>query len=179
MLCELKNLKTALDTIKHAMHTHFLSKKISVEILDPLKEDIIAPSILLDLDQIDDGEDQGDEKIPYECTLTAYCILDANTPKLSLAIKDFAAETMQVVRRNTWNLIGANIPENLSAQPASIKPGKRGYEAWAVTWKQTFRIGENVWDSTFPAPSIVMFSDSPDIGIPHEADYVEIGDIND
>lgn len=178
MLLELKNLKTALETIRDAIAAQFLSKKVTVEILDPLKQDFTAPGVLLDMDQIDDGEDSGDETIPYECTLTAYCIMDANTPALPLAVKDFAAEVMKLVRRNNWNLKGADLPEDLSAQPASLNPGKRGYEAWAVTWKQTFSIGESVWESTMPPPSTIKFSYYPDIGAEHEADYMELEGIN-
>lgn len=174
MLLKLKNLKTALETIQAAITAKFQPKGVEVEILDPLKQDFTAPCVLLDLDMFDDGEDQGDEKIPYECTMAAYCVLDSNTPDLPLAVKDFAAELMKLVRRNIWNLDGASLPSGLSAQPASLNPGKPGYEAWAVTWKQTFRIGESVWESEYPPPSVIKFSFAPDIGIPHEPDYVAI-----
>jgi hypothetical protein len=179
MLSELKNLKTALETIKGAIAQGFTAKKVTVEILDPVKQDFTVPGVLLDLDQFDEGRDAGDEKFPYECSLTAYCILNINTPDLPLAIKDFAAELAKLIKSNNWNLKGASLPKDISAQPASLNPDKKGYEAWAVTWKQTFSIGDSVWESTFPAPSIVKFSYSPDIGIPHEPDYFEIGGGND
>jgi len=168
------NLKTALNAIKAAITTYFAAKKVTVEILDSLKQDFTAPGVLLDLDEFEEGDDNGDETFPYECDLTAYCILDSNTPELPLAIKDFAAELAKFVRQNNWNLKGADLPEKIAAQPASLSPGKRGYEAWAVTWKQTFSIGNNVWESAFPPPSTIKFSYSPDIGADHEPDYVQI-----
>ena len=81
---------------------------------------------------------------------------------------------MDIIRHNHWGL-GADVshPENMSAQPAEFRPGKAGFESWAVSWDQTVYLGEVEQSESF-LPDTVMAGNAPDVGFGHEDDYVQL-----
>lgn len=168
-----KNLKNTLEAIRDFFKIKFRDH-LKVDFWDPVAKEQTVPAIILDLEEMTEGEDQGDDRFPLECSMIAYCLMSADTPDYLLASKDFAREVMQHVRQNNWDLENVELPEALEAAPADFSPGRAGYECWAVTWTQTFYFGEDIWKSDLPTPTTIKFSYSPEIGTAHEEDYNEL-----
>lgn len=168
-----KNLKSTLEAISDFLKIKFRDR-LKVEFYDPNKKKQTVPAIILDIEQLSEGEDLGDDRFPLECSMIAYCLISADTPDYMLASKDFAREVMQYVRQNNWDLENAAMPEALESEPADFSPLRPGYECWAVTWTQTFYFGDDVWKSDFPTPTTIKYSSVPKIGAAHEADYNEL-----
>ena len=168
-----KNISETLKAIQD-----FLTKKFrdraKVDFYKPSMDEQTVPAVLLDIELLNDGEDKGDERLPVECSMNAYCVMSADIPEYLLASMDFAVETMKYVRQNNWNLTNSTMPKAIEAAPSDFVPGLPGVECWVVTWQQTFYFGVDCWKSDLPAPTTVKFSYSPDIGLPHEGDYFEL-----
>jgi len=127
---------------------------------------INTPALLLELEGFGDGQDRGEDRIPLRCRFTAHCILSLETPDVEIEVAQFAAQLHGLIAKNRWGL-GADLlpPENIESAPSTFKPGKHGYESWAVTWEQTVYLGESKWASTIMGPLEVNVALSPDVGV--------------
>lgn len=168
-----KSLKSTLEAIRDFLKIKF-TERAEIDFFNPAAKEQSVPAIILDLEEMTEGENLGDDRFPLECSMIAYCQMSADTPDYMLASKDFAREVMQHVRQNNWSLENAKLPEALEAAPADFSPGRSGYECWAVTWTQTFYFGEDIWKSDLPTPTTIKFSWDPEIGSNHEGDYEQI-----
>lgn len=158
-----------VETLRIAMG----NKLETVSAYVPDQERLIdTPALMVELETIEDGDDRGDERIPMVCRFAAHCILSRLTPNVDLAIRDFAAQVLAIVRHNRWG-IDTDVchPKQLEALPGQFKPGADGYESWVVTWDQTFYLGLSVWDGQGVIPAKVLFGWAPRIGAAHESDY--------
>lgn len=136
---------------------------------------INTPAILLDVEALTEGVDDGDDRIPVTCRISAFCMLSLTTPKVKLETRQFAAEFMSLVRRNKFGL-GRDVdhPENIEARPGPFQSGNQGYDSFEVSWDQTIFLGESVWDASGVPVTEIFVGYAPDIGIGHEPDYARL-----
>ena len=165
------------DAITESLKTAFSHKVRTIRVHSPLYKELQAPALLLALESMRMGKNNGDGRTAIDCDFTICGILAVKglpEEKISIAIGNFAAEIIGLVENNHWGL-GANVthPENISGQPAEFKPGKQGYESWAVTWQQTVYIGDIEEAEKF-LPDTLMVGQSPEVGSNHKDDYVEL-----
>ncbi|MCP4102607.1 MAG: hypothetical protein GY750_14475 [Lentisphaerae bacterium] len=167
----MSNFQELCTKLKAALVADFADEGATVGWLKREVKDLPAPGILLDIEQLDIGEDEGDGRLPLECSFAAFCILSICTSNYELAIKGFVAKVMALLRHNSFGMETVSIPENLSAEGVDFSPGKAGYICWVVTWQQTVYVGEDVWSGDGIIPSEVKFNYTPEVGAEHEAGY--------
>lgn len=139
---------------------------------------IKTPAIILEVDSADGGDDVGDDRTPLTVQITAYCILGRSTTDLQVQVRTFAAQLFALARKNKWGL-GKNVsfPSGFTLGAGKFDPEKNGYESFFVSWEQTLYLGTSVWDATGIQPTEVWWGWSPEIGIPHVADYIRVDEI--
>ncbi len=129
---------------------------------------IITPAIILELDAIDPGDDDGTDRQSLMLTWSAHCIISIRTQDMQIELREFAADVLSHVRHNRWGLGSAvSPPEDLVAIPDEFIPENAGYESWIAQWRQQSYVGSDFWAGV--APKEVYLGIAPRIG----ADYVD------
>jgi len=176
----IESVGTVINAIVATLAAEYGERVRTVEAYDPLpdaddqaRRAILAPAILLSLEQIDndDADNDGTDRIPTRLFLVADCILPASIDQPAAQVREFAAAVAADVYRNRWGLAGdVGWPEALSVQPAEIKPGDGGYVAWRVIWEQLAMMGANYWAGGI-TPTEVYLGVAPRTGRAHIEDY--------
>ncbi len=171
-MSELKQLQVA---VKQAIETEFDSIVKTVELYGDSLESVNTQAVIISMDNADEGNDIGDERVPVQCDFSALCLLGFSTANVQLEIREFALQLFTLVRQNKWNLgTAVSFPENLSIQPGPFDPEKNGYESFIVSWQQTVYVGPSVWDASGVMPTEVNLGWLPKVGSGFEADYEQI-----
>lgn len=161
------------EAIIAQLKTAFAHKVSTIRVHSPLIKTLNAPALLLALESMKYGEQRGDERTAIECDFALCGILASQglpPEQVAIAVANFGAEIMALLHLNRWGLgEDVNNPEQISGQPAEFKPGKGGYESWAVTWQQTVYVGAISEAKSF-LPSRVWVGMNTNT----EADYVEL-----
>jgi hypothetical protein len=184
----IESLAAVTDAIRADIRTEFADRVRTIEWFDPLpaetgqaRKAIMAPAILLGIDQIDheEADEDGTDRIPTRLYLIADCLLPANLKHASIQSREFSDAVAAYVWRNRWGLqpdIGW--PEALSVQPAEISPGNGGYVAWRVIWEQLAMMGANYWAGGI-TPTEIYLGIAPRIGPEHVDDYWQVDALPD
>lgn len=171
-----------IDTFLQAVVDHLSTElnqiqQVQVEaVTEAIKNGKIAtPGVLVAIEDLSEGEDKGDERLPLACRVTAFCSLNKTTPDAELEIRKFATELFRLVRRKKFEL-GADVsfPEDFDIGEGVIKQGVEGVVSWFVSWQQTLYLGESVWDPQGIMPDSVYLGQAPDIGTGNEPKYSEV-----
>ncbi len=169
-----------IDAVKAAIESKFSSAPNVVRTVSHLLETdgtkVDTPAVLIDVEDIADGVDAGDERLPVTFTISLYCVLGGQTPSPEIEIREFALAVMQLAMRNRWGLTGISAPRRLHASPAAFAPVKPGHHVWVVSFEQDLDVGDSVWDVQLTGlpPGEVFISLSPEIGLAHIDDYTRI-----
>ena len=112
-------------------------------------ETLNTPAILIEVESMSVGDLDGMGKTPLLLNVALHCILGHTTTNLELEVRDFAAQVLSAMR-NQYLSMPDNLkaPMNLQAQPGEFRPGKGGYDSFAVTYEQLLYIGEPAFDLT-------------------------------
>jgi hypothetical protein len=175
---------TSISTITDAIHVglqgEFDDRVRTIEWFDPLPDEtgqtrkaILAPAILLGLEQIDheEADSDGTDRIPTRLYLIADCLLPASIDAAANQVREFGDAVAAHIWRNRWGLApDVGWPEALSSQPAQLDPDGGGYIVWRVMWEQLAHMGESYWAGGI-TPSEVYLGIAPRIGAAHIEDY--------
>ena len=112
-------------------------------------ETLATPAILTEIEHMSVGDINSEGKTPVVLSMALHCILGHGTPNLELEVRNFAAQTLVLLRNNYIGFTqDIDAPGNLQAQPSEFKPGKGGFESVAVTYEQTIYLGDPAFDLT-------------------------------
>jgi len=175
----LTNLRQLHDAMVTTLRAHYRDLVPTIAAYDPFPQldgpdpqPLITPAILLQLDAIDPGEDDGTDRQPLRLTWVAHCVLSFRTEQVQLELRELAADVLSLVRNQRWGLSGAlQVPTALSALPGEFVPGLQGSDSWQVRWEQQTYIGPSVWASRGVLPLTVWLGQAPEIGVEHVDDY--------
>lgn len=140
------------------------------------RRNLPTPACLVELTEMDAAPDvdPGTQQLAVNARFEALLVIGfrqgVNNPKLE--IRKLAAAFAAFVRLNRW---GCHIgpAEVIGAYPDDFDPELDQFECWRVEWQQIIHLGNTVWTDGGEVPT-PYYSWSPDIGIPHEPDYVEM-----
>jgi hypothetical protein len=174
----LENLRQLHDAMLDDLREHYLDRVQTIEAYDPCpaaddqeRQPLTTPAILLELESIDPGDEDGTERHALRLTWAAHCVLSFRTAQVQLELREFVADLLWHVTYNRWGLSGAvREPQALSSQPGEFVPGIAGYDTWIVRWEQIVFVGPDVWAGGI-APTEIWFGIAPKIGAAHVDDY--------
>jgi hypothetical protein len=175
------NLRQLHDAMVADLSAHYLGRVPTICAYDPFParddqtpQPVVTPAILLELESIAPGEDDGTDRQALLLTFSAHCVLSQRTEAMQLELREFAADLLSHLRHQRWGLAGAlQEPTALAAAAGEFSPGLEGFDSWRATWEQTVYVGASVWAGGV-APTAVWLGQAPLIGAAHEDDYVLI-----
>lgn len=138
-----------------------------------------TPACLIEMTEMDAAPeiDPGTEQLAVNARFEARFAISfrqgANNPKLE--VRKLAAAFAAFARLKRWGCpIGP--AEVIGCYQDDFDPELDQFECWRVEWQQVIHLGDTVWtdDGIVPSP---VYSWAPEIGIPHEPDYVAFDEV--
>ena len=174
-LITLRDLHTAM--VRDLTDT-YAERVLTVAAYDPFPDvegqervPLVTPALLLELVDIQPGDDDGTGRTPLRLSWGAHCILSFRTAQMQIELREYAADVLAHVRYNRWGYPEAvREPENVSARPGEFRPEQAGFDSWLVSWEQLVLVGPDIWAGGI-APTEVWFGIAPQIGAAHVNDY--------
>jgi hypothetical protein len=184
----IESLSIITDAIRADLREAFADRVRTIEWFDALptatgqaRQAIMAPAILLGLEQIDHEESDADgsDRIPTRLYLIADCLLPAAIDNAAAQVREFGDSVAAYVWQNRWGLQPEVWrPEALSSQPAQLEPDGAGYILWRVMWEQLAYMGQSYWAGGI-TPSEIYLGIAPRIGPDHIDDYWRVDALPD
>lgn len=102
-------------------------------------------------------QDPGTEQVDAVLDLAVFVVTRSN-PGLDRgrAARNIVSGLLETIPHNFWGLDALGSPETGSIKAQNLYSGrldKRGAALWAVSWKQTVRLGESIFDDEGVVPS--------------------------
>lgn len=107
----------------------------------------------------------------------AIYIITADKPRLprNVSAINILQALLLLIPINDWGLKKINPPELITAQNLySGDVDKHGIAMWAISFKQTVRLGKDIYLEDGVIPTEIYWSESPDIGVSHKDSYEQI-----
>ena len=150
----------------------------TIEEYPRLRKKIAAPAILVELADATPQDDVGTGQICLTARFEARVVFDlapngGSNPSLQ-ALSLASAVAQQIFAASRFGQ-PAGPAKGIRLEPDQFKPDLAGYAVWLIEWTHDVRLGKSAWDGEGILPSDIYVGYSPEIGLPHEDDYVKIG----
>jgi hypothetical protein len=135
----------------------------------------VLPAVLLELDELEPGDDPGTGETALIGRFRAYAVYDPNQQQADLQVRELAARIAMAINHENWGLpIG--IARFTQAGADGFKPELDGYLVWIVEWTHEFHLGEVEW--LWPDESLeIMLGLYPETGPGKEDQYWPLGEL--
>lgn len=120
---------------------------------------------------MDPGADPGDGRSCLLTTFEARVRVDPSVSQASLQAVTLAAQLMDLLRCQYWNLDAVGSATAVWAKPAGTAVDPTAKTEWTVQWQQSIYLGQEQWPWAKQPPGTLVLGFSPDIGPGHEGDY--------
>ncbi|MDQ7091758.1 MAG: DUF1834 family protein [Methylococcales bacterium] len=104
-------------------------------------------------------------------------IVTSDKPRLprNVSVINILQALLLLIPINDWGLKKIDPPESINAQNLySGDVDKHGIAMWAISFKQTVRLGCDLYLEDGVIPTEIYWSESPKIGVDHKDDYEQI-----
>ncbi|MDR2164585.1 MAG: hypothetical protein LBO79_02930 [Zoogloeaceae bacterium] len=135
---------------------------------------VTLPAVLLELSELEPGEEPGTGEVPLIGRFHAFAVIDPNLPDACMQVRELAAKIAVALHDENWGL--PITPARLvMAGEDGFRPELDGYLSWMVEWTQEFHLGALEWP--YPvSPREVFLGLYPETGTGNEADYWPLGE---
>jgi hypothetical protein len=131
------------------------------------RDEIRLPAILIDLVELEPGDDPGTDELALVCHWEARILVSDNIPESDLwALVQVA---MLWLFNHTWPEANIGRARLKQAGPDHFPPEYQGHRIWLIEWTQTVRVGESVWDGSGVIPSTLSVG-----GLDSERQEIEV-----
>lgn len=137
-----------------------------------LQAAIAVPAVFVDLVSLEPGVDPGTNQLALVARFEARVIVNSNDNG-PMKVRELAVEIAKVINQKQFGM-KVSCAKIVGISPDTFAPELDVYDAWLVEWEHEFDIGVSVWDGTGIIPTEILLGYSPEIGTPHENDYVGI-----
>lgn len=140
------SIDRAIDILESELSN--LANVSSVSVHPKRKDRIILPAILLDIAEIEPGEDRGTDQLNVIVHFEARIIMSDQDSPINLWM--MVQGVLRWLFDYEWPERGLGKAKFKSAVPDNFSPDLSGHRVWLVEWVQEIRIGENVWVGEAP-----------------------------
>ncbi|WP_265532018.1 hypothetical protein [Pseudomonas saponiphila] len=168
---ELTRLKDAItSTIKLAM-----PQLQTVEAFPKMLEGITEPALHFTITGLDQAADPGDGRSCLRATFEARVRVDPELAQAPLQAAVLAAQLLELLRCQQWNLDFVEGATAVWAKPAGTAADPVCRAEWIVQWQQLVYLGQEQWPWPDQPPGTLVLGFSPDTGPGHEDRYQSPG----
>lgn len=139
-------------------------------------ESLPLPAILAEMTDLEWSgleADDGTGRLAVDTVWDLTIIMGFRTALVERALRDFAGALAVFIHGNRWGLRDVEPAVFTLAGLHEFAPALPSHLAWRVEFRQRVYLGTNVWINDGSVPQ-ALFSWDPEIGIPHEGDYLPV-----
>jgi len=166
-----------IEALHTAIEEHLVSslpEGVYVGVYPRLRKKVSVPAVFIEVQDVTPGEDKGTEQLPVSIRFAARCVIDSAALNAGLSALGLAIDVALYVhqgRRFGQKVSPAKI---LQIDQDNFDRELLGYLVWRVEWVHEIDLGESIWTDEGITPSQVFLGITPEIGLPHEPDYIEV-----
>ena len=135
---------------------------------------ICLPAVLIELAEMEPGEDPGTGETALVGRFQARAIVDPSKPNADLQVRELAARIAVAITHETWGL-EISVAQLVQIGEDSFKPELDGYIVWVVEWRHEFQLGESEWAYPDESGLTIMLGIDPETGAGKEGRYWPVG----
>lgn len=140
-----------------------------------VKRRITLPAVLLELDELEPGDDPGTGETALIGRFQARIIVDSRPEAGHRAASMLASQLAVLLRDQQWGLPIA-VAQFLRACPDFMRPDLDSYTVWLVEWTHEFHLGQFTWPWEDSSGVTLYLGVDPDTGPGNEPLYWPAGD---
>lgn len=153
------------------------TKLIGVPTVDAypvIEKRICLPAVLLELAEMEPGNDPGTGETALIGRFQARAIVDPCQANADLMVRELAARIAVAITHETWRL-EISVAQLVQIGDDAFKPELDGYMVWVVEWTHEFHLGESAWPYPDESGLTVMLGMYPETGADKEVGYWPVG----
>lgn len=135
-----------------------------------IKRRIILPAVLLELDELEPGDDPGTGETALIARFQARIIVDSRPEAGNRAASMLASQLAVLLRDQQWGL-PIDTAQFLRACPDFMRPELDGYTVWLVEWTHEFHLGQFTWPWQDDSGRVLYLGIDPETGSGNEHHY--------
>ncbi|MFV2946427.1 hypothetical protein [Pseudomonas japonica] len=133
-----------------------------------------VPMVLLELVELEPGQDQGTGETAIVARFEARAIVGAEQEDCYRQAAFIASRLAVLLRIQDWGQEVGHA-EFLQASQDFTRPELDGYAVWVVEWTQALYLGDEEWPWPNQPPGTLRIGFSPNTGPGQEGEYIEPG----
>lgn len=146
----------------------------TVDAYPVIQRRIHLPAVLVELAEMEPGDDPGSGETALIGRFQARAIIDPIQANADMQVRELAARIAVAITHETWGQeIG--IAKLVQIGEDAFKPELDGYMVWVVEWTHEFHLGESAWPYPDESGLTVMLGMYPETGTGNEASYWPLG----
>ncbi|MGC5702328.1 hypothetical protein J4P02_19200 [Pseudomonas sp. NFXW11] len=164
---ELIQLHDAMaSTIKAAM-----PQLLKVEAAPGTPDGSVVPAVYFSISAMDHSADPGDGRSGLKASFEARLLVDPNLARAPLQAAILAAQLMDLLRGQYWDLDFVDGVTAMQAKPAPAPEASALKNLWLVQWQQVIYLGQEQWPWPNQPPGSLALGFSPDTGLGNRDRY--------
>jgi hypothetical protein len=169
------NLAQLHEAILSGLREKLPIPALNIDSYPTLNRRVVLPAVLLELDELEPGEEPATGETPFIGRFKAYAVFDPNQQVADLQVRELAARIVVAIHHEDWGLpIG--LAHFMNASADGFKPELDGYIAWSVEWTHEFHLGDVEWPFEDEAGLEIMLGMYPETGTGKESEYWPLGE---
>lgn len=170
----LDNLNQLHDAIVAGLRAK-LAGVPTVDAYPDIERRIHLPAVLIELAEMEPGDDPGTGETALVGRFQARAIIDPNASRANMLVRELAARVAVALAHETWGL-EISIARLVQIGEDAFKPELDGYLVWVVEWTHEFHLGDATWPYPDESGLSVMLGMYPETGEGRAAHYWPLGE---
>lgn len=147
----------------------------TVDAYPRLQRRIALPLVLIELSELEPGDDPHTGVTAFVGRFQARAIVDPNLELAELVVRELAANVAIAITHENWGL-PINMAKLSRISEAISKPDLEGYLIWSVEWTHEFHLGVPIWPYPDETGQKLLTGIAPGDSPLAESDYVPVED---
>lgn len=147
----------------------------TVDAYPVIERRVRLPAVLVELAEMEPGEDPGTGETAIIGKIQARAIIDPARPGADLQVRELAARIAVAITHETWGL-DVSVARLAQIGEDGFKPELDGYLVWIVEWTHEFHLGETTWPYPDETGLTVLLGLYPETGEGAQARYWPVGE---
>lgn len=137
---------------------------------------IPTPVVLLEMAEMEPGQDLGTGETPLTCKFEARIVVDSISSDPQRQAVQLASQLAVLLRAQSWGL-EVECAQFVRSTQDWTKPELDGYFVWLVEWDQTIYLGTEQWPWPDEPPGSLRLGFNEETGVGNEGKYINPEDL--